>query len=98
VGCRKGRRKAKSSRIRRLLSVEACDRLDNLNALGLETLGSLDDLKLDLLAFLEAAEAVALDSGVMNENVLTALTADESKTLGVVEPLNDSLFHCLIFL
>ena len=68
-------------------------KLENLNPLCLEALGSLDYLELNLLTFLEAAEAVALDRGVMNENVLTALTADESKTLGVVEPLNDALFH-----
>ena len=71
----------------------ATEVLEDLNALGLETLGSTDDVEGDLLAFLQRTEAVCLDGGVMNENVLTALTADESKTLGVVEPLNNALFH-----
>jgi hypothetical protein len=30
---------------------------------------------------------------VMDEYVLTVLTADEAKTLRIVEPLNCSLFH-----
>jgi hypothetical protein len=29
----------------------------------------------------------------MNEDVFAILAADETKALGVIEPLNDSLFH-----
>jgi hypothetical protein len=30
---------------------------------------------------------------VVNENIFSALAADESETLGVVKPLHCSLFH-----
>jgi hypothetical protein len=42
---------------------------------------------------LEAAEALRLNGGVMDEYVLTVLAADKTETLGVVEPLHCSLFH-----
>jgi hypothetical protein len=29
----------------------------------------------------------------VNENVFAILAADETKAFGVIEPLNDSLFH-----
>jgi hypothetical protein len=34
----------------------------------------------------------------VNEHVFTALPGDESVTLGVIEPLNRTLFHCVAFL
>ncbi len=67
--------------------------LDGLHVFRLPAFGSLDDIELDRLAFLQAAEAVGLDSGEMHENIFPILAADESKSLGVVEPLNDSLLH-----
>jgi hypothetical protein len=69
--------------------------LQNLNVLSLPAFRTLLDIELDRLAFLKAAEAIRLDGGVVDENVLTILAADKTKTLGVVEPLNCSLFHFL---
>jgi hypothetical protein len=69
--------------------------LDSLNVLSLPALGSLDHVELNALTLLKGAEAVRLDCAVVNENVISALTADESKTLSIVEPLNCSLFHCI---
>jgi hypothetical protein len=76
--------------------VKLQSRLESLNVLCLPALGALDDIELNALAFLERTEAVRLDGGVMNEYVVTILTADESETLGIVKPLNCSLFHCVV--
>jgi hypothetical protein len=46
-----------------------------------------------LLAFLQAAESACLDRREVDENVLTALTADETIALGIVKPLHCSCFH-----
>jgi len=69
--------------------------LQSLNVLCLPALGSLDDVELDGLTFLEAAEALILNGGVVNEHIFAVLTADKTVTLGVIEPLNCSLFHCV---
>src|SRR5262245_56853459 len=53
------------------------------------TLLALDHLELDLLALREAAEALHGDRRVVHEDVLRAiLRRDETKALGVVEPLD----------
>jgi hypothetical protein len=69
--------------------------LQGANFFGLQTFLALGDLELDALAFGQAAEAVGLDGGVMDENVLTALALNKTKTLGIVKPLHCSLFHLL---
>ena len=55
-------------------------RLQNLNVLGLQALGTFGHIELDRLAFLQAAETVCLDRGVMNENILARLPRDKAKT------------------
>ena len=72
--------------------------LDSLNVLGLPALGAFGHGELDLLAFLQRTEAVRLDGGVMDEHVLAVLTAQKSKTLGVIKPLDCACFHCVCFL
>ena len=54
------------------------------------TLGSLGDLELDRLSLFEALEPFRLDGGVVNEDVLAPVLADEAVALGVVEPLHAS--------
>ena len=75
-------------------------RLDRGHVLRLPSLGSFNDVELDRLSFFQAAEALILDGGVVDENVFSVLAADEAVTFGVVEPLHCSLFHsvALIFL
>ncbi len=68
-------------------------RLENLNALCLETLGSLNDAELDRLTFLQGAETARLDGGEMYEDIFAGLTGDETKTFSVVKPLHCTLFH-----
>jgi hypothetical protein len=54
---------------------------------GLRSFLAFDDFKFHFVAFLQAAIAVACDGGIMNEDVGAVLAADESVTLGIVEPL-----------
>src|SRR5947207_10353022 len=62
--------------------------LDLVDVAGLRALWTVNDFELDRLAFLERAEAVALDSRVVDEHVTASVALDESVTLGVVEPLD----------
>ena len=54
---------------------------------GQWALGSLADFEFDLLALTESPEALSLDLGKVDENVLTGLLLDETISLGFVEPL-----------
>src|SRR5581483_2385729 len=69
--------------------------LQSLNVLRLPALRALDDIKLNLLTFLQAAEAIRLDGGEVYEYILPILTADKAIALGVVKPLHCSCFHCV---
>jgi hypothetical protein len=70
--------------------------LENRNVLGLPALRSLHHVKLYGLAFLQAAEAIGLNRGVVNEYIFTVGAAQESKALRIVKPFHCSLFHNLI--
>jgi hypothetical protein len=71
--------------------------LDALDVLCLPAFGALDYVKLNLLTFLKAAEAVGLNGGEVNEHILAVLAADESIALGIVKPLYCSCFHGVAF-
>jgi hypothetical protein len=58
------------------------------NVAGLRTLGALFNIELDLLAFLQVAETIALNGGEMDENVLSTFAFDEAEALVTVEPFN----------
>jgi hypothetical protein len=73
-------------------------RLDRGNVLCLPALGALGDVELNALALLEGAETVRLNRGVMDEYVLAVVTAEKSKTLSVVKPLDCALFHDVLLL
>ena len=66
--------------------------LQRLNVGSLQALGAADNLEFNGLALVKRAVAVRLNGGEMDENVLTALALDETKTLGGVKPLHCSLF------
>src|SRR5260221_3941168 len=55
---------------------------------GLEPLGTLDHVELELRAFLQGAEAVGVDGAEVHEDILTSAGRDEAETLRVVEPLD----------
>src|SRR5713101_2541134 len=63
-------------------------RLDLGHVAGLRALGTVNDLELDCLAFLERAEAVALNGRVVHEDVTASVALDEPVPLCVVEPLD----------
>jgi hypothetical protein len=67
------------------------------DVLSLPALGSLNNVKGNLLAFLKRTETVALDRGVVDENVFAVSAAQKSESLCIIEPLNCSLFH-VVFL
>ena len=67
--------------------------LDRLDVLCLPALRAFYNVELNLLTFLQTAEAVGLNGGEVNENVLAVLAADETIALGVVKPLYCSCFH-----
>jgi len=55
------------------------------------TLLALNDFELDLVTLGQGLEALSLDRGMMNEDVLGAIfRGDETKSLVVVEPLHGS--------
>src|ERR1700687_578282 len=62
--------------------------LDLGDGAGLRALGTVNDLELDCLAFLQRAEAVALNGRVVHEDVTASVALDEPVPLGVVEPLD----------
>jgi len=70
-----------------------------LNVGSLQALRALDDLEFNGLPLVEGAIAVSLYGGEMDENVLAALTLDETKALAGVEPLDCTLFfhRCFLF-
>ncbi len=67
--------------------------------LSLQTLGPLNHLELHQLFFLEGAETLALDGGVVHEDIGAVLLGNESKPLGVVKTtLPFPLLACLSLL
>src|SRR5688500_12811981 len=72
--------------------------LQRLDRIRLQSLLALHNGETDLLSFLEALEALALDRAEMHEHVFAVLPADEAESLGVVEPLHCTVFaasHCI---
>src|SRR5215469_5500273 len=70
---------------------------DRADLLRLRALGALGDGVLDPLVVLEAAVAVSLDGGMVDEDVRRAVVrGDEPVALVRVEPLHSSLSHCAL--
>ena len=70
---------------------------DFLEARDLISLGafcSLDDIKLNLIAFFQAFVSLALDGAVVNEDVGPAVAAEEAVALCVVKPFYGALVLC----
>jgi hypothetical protein len=74
--------------------------LQRANVLSLPTLRSLCDFEFHALAFLKTAKSAGLDRREVHKNIFAALPADEAIALGVVKPLDCSLFRhtLLVFL
>ncbi len=75
------------------VSLDRCA-LDGAHTLCRWPLLSFDDFELDVLAFVEALEALHLDRGMMDEDVLrSVLRRDESEAFRVVKPLYCTTSH-----
>src|SRR5690606_1010159 len=61
---------------------------------SLRALRTLHHFEADALAFLQRAEAIGVDRGIMDEHVVAAvLGRDEAEALGVVEPFHGTESH-----
>ena len=66
--------------------------LDDVHSMG--ALLALGDVEIDALVLVQSAETLALDSGVVNEEIrATTIGGDEAEALFSVEPLNGALCH-----
>ena len=74
-------------------SVRVIQVLHRLYVNSLETFVALLYGELNLLALLQCLEAISLNRGVVDEDVLPLLAGDEAEPLAVIEPL-----HCASFL
>jgi hypothetical protein len=63
-------------------------KLGGLDFVSLQTFLACDDNEADLLAFGQGLETVTLDCTEVHEDIGAVVAADETKTLGVVKPLN----------
>lgn len=70
--------------------------LANVGSLELAVLTSRD-VELDSLALVQRLEAVHLDLGVVNEQVVPILAGDEAVALVRIEPLDSTLSHVVPF-
>src|ERR1700754_3500474 len=69
-------------------------KLNDPDVRGLRALRALAELELDLCAFGQRPEAIARDSGEVDERVLaSAVGRDEAEALLVAEPLHDTGSH-----
>ena len=58
---------------------------------GLRALLALDDFKLNVIAFLQGFVAFGCDGTVMDKNVRSIVTTDETEPFGVVKPFHLTL-------
>jgi len=74
--------------------------LDDDHVARLKTLGALFNIELDLLAFLQVLETLALNGREVDEDILTAIASEEAIALRSIEPLDctvDTFRHvCLL--
>jgi hypothetical protein len=64
---------------------------------SLQALGAAGNFELNRLPVGQRLVPLRLNGGEVDENVLTGLALDESKSLAGIEPLNCSLFSQLCF-
>ncbi len=67
--------------------------LQRLNVRSLPALGSLHDVELNGLTFLQALETTRVDCRVVHEDIFAVLARNEAEALRVIEPLHSTLFH-----
>lgn len=61
---------------------------------SLRPLCALHDLELDVFSLFQGLESFSLQRGIMYEDIIPALKANESKSLAIVEPFDRTFcFH-----
>ena len=70
---------------------------DSADVEGFRALLAGADVELDVLAFVQAAVAIARDVGVVDEHVLASLNGDESEALLRIEKLYGASRHDFTF-
>jgi hypothetical protein len=70
-----------------------CLRLSAFDVFGLQTLFARNNIEVDVIAFVQGSEAIALDRAVMDEDVLTGFLGDEAKPVFVIKPLYFATGH-----
>lgn len=60
---------------------------ETADLIGLGTFGAFNDVEFDFVAFFEALVTFALNGAVVNEDVGSAITAEEPIAFCIVEPL-----------
>jgi len=55
---------------------------------SLRSLCALHDLEFNVFSLFQGLESISLQRGIMNEDIITALKANEPKPLPIVEPFN----------
>ena len=58
------------------------------NVGGLQALGALFDFELDSLTLFQAAEAIGLNSGEVDEDIIAALIRNKAVAFAAVEPFD----------
>lgn len=75
-----------------------CRESDWFDVRSLQTFRTADDVKLNLLVFLQRLEAGGLDRGEMRKQVrTTTLWGDEAEALCIIEPLDSTRCHAISF-
>ena len=67
-------------------------RSDGDHALCRRTFLPLDHQEFHLLSLCQGLEALALDGGVVHEDIITSLALNETEAFGIVEPLDGASF------
>ena len=73
-------------------------RLDNRYIGCRRSLGTLLDIKGDLVAFIKGFKASGIDRGMMNEYIRSIFLLDKTKTFLIVKPFYSSISHDTILL
>jgi len=75
-----------------------CQLVANCDVGRLGSFGTLLNNELDFLTFSQVAETVTLNSGEMDENVLSTFALNEAEALITIEPFDGTSYsfrHCL---
>ncbi len=64
------------------------------NLVGLRSFRTLYDIELNLIALLQTLIAFQLDGAVVHENIGSAIPAEKSIALRIVEPFNGAFVLC----